>query len=140
MTIWNIVGPEFTVTENWGAPKELCGFTLMLLKVLRIETGWPIVIHNAYETSGHSKNSQHYKKKAVDWHFATTVAYADQVANVRSILQQFQMADSVGFGIYPFWNTPGFHTDSRGTKARWAYNKDGKMISFEEGLVLCSEL
>lgn len=133
-TIWDLVKPEFTPAENWGAHSDLSGFALMLLLILRRESGWPIVIHNAVEYSGHSENSQHYKGNAADWHFDTEVPLSDQVVVVQDILHRFQLTNFVGMGIYPFWNSPGFHTDARGCKARWGFDKEGNQISFEEAL------
>ena len=134
MTIWDMIKPEFTPAENWGDHERMCGFLLFALIVIRRETKWPIVIHNAYETKGHSTDSQHYKAKAADWHFKTKVPFREQVIKVMSIIENYQLADSVGLGIYPHWNNKGFHLDSRGSRARWAYDKNGKMTSFDEGL------
>lgn len=138
MNIWDAIDPDeyggFTPSENWGDHNKICGLLLMALFIIRRESGWPIIIHNAYKTQGHSKNSQHYKAKASDWHFKTDVPFKEQVETVLDILDKYQLSDSMGVGIYPFWNNPGFHTDSRGSKARWSYNKHGKMVSFEEGL------
>lgn len=125
----------FTPAENWGDPSKICGFLLMAMLVIRRETGWPVIIHNAYETAGHSEDSQHYKAKATDWHFVTNTPFKQQVKIVIEILDRYQLSDSVGLGLYPFWNNPGFHTDSRGRRARWSYNEEGKMVSFEEGMI-----
>ena len=39
-------------------------------------------------------------------------------------LNDLQVAEKVGFGIYPDWNSPGFHLDARGEWARWGYIGD----------------
>ena len=130
MNIWELIKKYFSRDENWGDPDKLNPTLLVLLYIIRVETGWAIVIHNAYELSGHTDNSQHYKGNAADWHFVTPVTYKEQVDKVLSILNKWRLDDKVGIGIYPNWNNPGFHTDVRCEKARWGYIGD-KQVSFE---------
>ena len=129
--IWSHIAPEFSKTENWGLPGRVSGLTLLALSIIRRETGWPVVIHNAFELTGHSANSQHYQGKAVDFHFTTDVQYYRQVLMVEQILNRYQLSEFVGLGIYPGWNNPGFHLDTRGSKARWGFDRMGREVAYE---------
>lgn len=94
---------------------------VILLDRFRDEIGAPVVIHCAYETTGHSKNSQHAKGKAADLH----------VKGV-SLLEAFDAAEKIGFtgiGVYPHWNNPGLHLDIRDRKPiRWYQDENGEYI------------
>jgi hypothetical protein len=143
--IQNTGSGGFTPEENWGDSRNVNGFLLWALFLLRIETGWPIVIHNAVEYTGHSENSQHYKKNAADWHFVTDTPYHQQIDRVVDILTKKQMAPFMGIGIYPDWNSPGFHTDARGFTARWGYVKDNpvdsqRMVGWDEAYKKAKEV
>ena len=126
--IWNYLG-FFYREEPWGEPDRICGYLLLALEVIRKITGWIIIIHFGTQ-GGHSKTGYHPKAMAVDFHFKTKTSFKKQVDNLLRILDKFQFADFVGLGIYPEWNTPGFHLDVRGTRARWGY-LSGKYVSWE---------
>ena len=105
MTIWDLLKPQFKPTgtsDNFGDPEEVSGLLLLALKVIREETGWPMSIHNAYELGGHSKGSQHYLGNALDCHFVTDLPFRVQVERVEQILDDFQLADFMGVGVYPW--------------------------------------
>jgi len=72
----------------------------------------PIIINVAYNDSGHSKNSYHYKGKAVDFYFKGLTN-----------LEQFACISAVpelkGIGYYPWWNNPGWHCDIRENNLFW---------------------
>lgn len=129
--IWSHISPEFSQTENWGIPRRVSGLLLLALSVIRRETGWPVVVHNAFETGGHSQGSQHYQGRAVDFHFTADTTYYRQILLVEQILERYQLAEFVGLGIYPGWNNPGFHLDARGSKARWGYDRQGRTVAYE---------
>lgn len=153
----------FSPSENWGDPSKVDPTLLLLLDEIRDVIGWPIVIHCAYETSGHSPNSYHYLGRAVDFHFKSSVPFYEQVERLLRILDQIKLeisyyviykpsrsllpiSDFVGLGIYPAWNNPGFHLDIRSSKtpARWGWKGDyeilphgrkkKKYVSFNEAL------
>lgn len=108
----------FSRNEAWGDPDKMNGALLILLDNLRDIIGSPFVIH--YGTQGvHSRHSLHYKGNAVDFHIKTSMPYYEQVIALEQALEQLQVSNFVGFGIYPGWNHPGFHLDLRGYKARW---------------------
>ena len=94
---------------------------LVLIVRLRIETGWPMLIHWAVGGAvdvdgahGHADRSYHLKKqgcKAVDFHFRTG-------APVRSQYYEVARVGFAGVGFYPGWTwngkiAPGFHVDGR---------------------------
>jgi len=125
----------FTRTEGrtppnsaWGNPDNMAGTILMILDNIRDLTEWPMVIN--YGTNGkHTPGSRHCmfgKSDAADWHFVnpvsidgTPIDFYRQVVTVNSILEDLQVSNFVGLGIYPDWKKPGFHLDARGFKARW---------------------
>jgi uncharacterized protein YcbK (DUF882 family) len=128
----------FSQKEKWGKPHSVNGLLLLLLTALRKEfrmfdPSASFVIHNAYDTSGHTPNSQHYKGNAADFHIITTMSYKGQVTVMRTFLASLQVSDRVGFGIYPQWNNKGFHLDVRGEPKRWGHI-DGKYVSLEKAL------
>jgi len=110
---------------------------LVLVVRLRVQTGWPMIIHwavgGAVDVNGaHGHAGQSYHRadmgcKAIDFHFVTE-------APVR--LQYYEVA-RVGFsglGFYPDWElngriTPGWHVDARpkGRTQRWT-RRGGKYI------------
>lgn len=150
MNIWDFIAPKensggFSPKENWGEPFKLNGFLLLTMYALRIYTGWPIIINNAYALSGHSVGSQHYVGNAADWHFKTIVPFVEQVSKVINFLSDFQIHNRTGLGIYPVWKHPGFHLDVRGYYARWGwtglYTEHGtrKYVSFAEALQYAKE-
>jgi hypothetical protein len=85
------------------------------------------VIHVGCEDGGHAAKSYHYPKtscKAVDFDVGTIGTkenFPQQVATIEAALKEFGEWDHVGFGIYPDWNSPGFHLDTRGFGAYWVY-------------------
>lgn len=136
-TIWDFVQPEFSRAEKWGDPSKMSGLLLILLKIIRRETGWPIAIHCGWEEDGHVSDSQHQRGSAADFHFIVAVPYKVQVDTLSDLLVRLQAAEFVGLGIYPDWNTPGFHLDTRGVKARWG-RVAGKYVSFAEAYRFCA--
>jgi len=147
MTIWDKL-QHFSRNENWGEPNRVSPLLLLTLEALREWTGWPIVIHCAYATSGHSPRSFHYQGLAVDFHFETGVPYPRQIDYVLGFLDNsgfgvlagelararwFNFGQMCGLGIYPDWECPGFHLDVRNYPARWGRIGD-KYVSFEEAL------
>jgi len=124
----------FTRKENWGDTNKVNPMLLLLLDEVRHYVGYPFIIHNAYETSGHVENSQHYLGNAVDFHvqdmeFKTA---ANKILNslTKTKFADMPMIQFCGIGIYPDWNNPGFHLDVRGYQASWGRIKN-KYVSFD---------
>ena len=126
--VWNQLR-YFCTDEKWGNHKKINGALLLILDELRHEIGHPFAIHCAYDTKGHSKNSQHYTGNAIDFHIVGLDLFTAYIKIVE-VLKELQVNNRVGLGVYPDWNSPGFHIDLRGTKARWSRNK-GDYVAIE---------
>ncbi|MCD8568847.1 MAG: D-Ala-D-Ala carboxypeptidase family metallohydrolase [Geovibrio sp.] len=125
----------FTENEKWGKAERMNPALLLLLDRLREKVGRPFVIHCGYEEGGHASGSRHYKGDAADFHiegmkFPEAVDSLLKALHGTEILGQVSAA-YVGLGIYPDWNTPGFHLDIRGYSARWG-RIGGEYVSFEK--------
>ena len=119
----------FSPSEKWGDPWKVNGILLALMDEIRERIGVGIVIHCAYEKGGHAQRSQHYLGNAVDFH-VVGMPFHEAVYWIEKILEDLHVADWVGLGIYPEWNTPGFHLDVRGTRARWGVH-NGEYIAYD---------
>ena len=125
MKIWDVI-EGFSLNEKWGDPYKVNGLTLLLLSAVRksiryYDPNAYIVVHAGYATDGHTAKSQHYRGNAVDFHIVTEIPYDIVVGYLLAIFKELQVSDKIGFGIYPDWNSPGFHIDTRGELARWGY-------------------
>ena len=131
--IWNNL-QYFKKTENWGDPDKMNPEFLILLDNIRDIIGYPISINCGYSTNGHATKSQHYLGNAVDF---VVLGVSMQVAYelIIDALDELGMNDKVGLGVYPFWNTQGFHIDLRGNKARWSRAASGKYVSIFDAVV-----
>jgi len=120
--IWKVI-KHFKHTEPWGTPARMSG--VFLLTVDAIHGVWGpdtrIIIHCGFDIDGHTTGSRHYKGDAGDFHIVDGEPYPLQIAHMESVLRDLQVSDYVGLGIYPDWNHPGFHLDTRGEHARWGY-------------------
>ena len=95
---------------------------IFTLDAMREFCGKPVMIHCAFETSGHSENSYHYQGEAVDFHIKGL-----------DLLEQYLVAEMFnpgGLGVYPYWNNSGLHFDLRLPKewrgSRWWRDKEGR--------------
>jgi uncharacterized protein YcbK (DUF882 family) len=123
---------HFKKTENWGNPDKMDESIVLLLDKIRDRINYPFHINCGYDESGHSDNSMHYQGKAVDF-IIKDLFLKDASDKIISALKDLNKTDKVGLGIYLDWNTPGFHLDTRGFKARWGrYQK--KYIGYDEVL------
>ena len=117
----------FNARENWGDAFRMNGMVVILLDRLRevyrkrYDEHASFVIHSGFATSGHAPLSQHYKGNAIDFHINSTLSFVAQHKAVLAILTDLQVSQYIGFGIYPDWNSPGFHIDVRGVFARWGF-------------------
>ncbi len=138
MIVWEAIegfspAEQYNNKNAWSTPYEMNGLILLLLSAVRksirkLDPDAYIVIHAGYATGGHTSRSQHYKGNAVDFHIVTEIPYDLQVGYLLNIFKELQVFNRVGFGIYPDWNSPGFHLDCRGELARWGYI--GEVIHF----------
>ncbi|MBN2251069.1 MAG: hypothetical protein JW724_03225 [Candidatus Altiarchaeota archaeon] len=125
----------FDPSENWGDHTKVSGLLLLLLYAIRNITGWPMIVHCAYEQAGHNPTGQHPLGNAVDIHFLqrqTPKDFYDQILTMETVLKGLQAWDRVGIGIYPGWACPGFHLDVRGDHASWGWtgetNEHGQKV------------
>lgn len=121
--------PYFSAREKWGDIDRIQWYHVHQLWSIRMalkEFGhdWPIIIHCCYEMSGHSQNSYHYKGLATDFHFKTDEDLKIQYWALQEALLILNLEKFCGLGLYPDWNNPGFHFDSRGYRIRWIYDKN----------------
>ena len=127
--IWDVVD-HFNEREAWGDPEKMNGLLILLIDKIADILGCGVIIHCGYEGDGHTPSSQHYTGNAIDFHLKTDLPFKDQIDNVMLALDELQVSDRVGVGLYPDWNSPGFHLDVRGVKARWG--RIGEYVSFEK--------
>ena len=120
-----------------GSGKSIDGELVTLLDNVRIQTGWPIIIHakvgGAVDVSGkhgHSSNSFHLQWNgclAADFHFLTNAPPRAQYAWIEK--QEF-----TGIGVYYCWHWNGkllpiaFHVDKRPVDRiqRWVCRERGE--------------
>ena len=97
--------------EEWVKdPDKVLWQTVVLLDQMRGDCGHPIIIHVAWDDSGHVGDSSHYNSarpfaSAVDFHIEGM-----------SLLDQWLFTERYpwnGIGVYPFWANPGLHCDLR---------------------------
>jgi len=119
MSFWNNV-KHFT-PEEVGA-KDMDPALMFKLDLFRSLIDCPVVIHCGYEPSGHSPNSYHYKKMAVDFHVKDHKDYGQQFKFLMQI-------DFNGIGWYPEWNNLGWHVDTRNGFKLWT-KRNGKYDYF----------
>jgi len=119
---------HFTKDENWGDPDKINGYLLLCIDAIRDIYGKSFVIHCGYDKDGHALASEHYKGNAIDFHIEDDIPLYNQVMKFMKIVADLQLLEKVGVGIYPNWNSPGFHFDVRGSRARWG--KLDEYVSF----------
>lgn len=119
--------------EEFKYPDSVDDQTLLLLDHMRDhERGIYITINSDYRP-GDPK--WHGKGKALD-----IVIWDVETRKPLPLIQQFLIASRymwTGIGVYPFWNTPGIHVDTRpmavsGWKALWWRDKDGNYLDIRD--------
>ena len=116
---WTLL-KRFRRSESWGDYRKMDPCLLWALESLRdkFEPRNYFNIHCGYELSGHASDSLHYEGKAVDFHISN-ISFADAITQMELYLQELNLTNLVGMGIYLNWKRPGFHLDTRGYEARW---------------------
>jgi hypothetical protein len=133
---------------EFPSPDMMDANIVFLGDFLRDEIDKPFILHCTFDRIGHKKSSQHYYGRAEDGHFVgipfrlavdKILLYCKTytVERVRIMHPKFfegtpdniLIGNLIGLGIYPHWNHPGFHLDTRGYMARWgAVNVGGKQV------------
>jgi uncharacterized protein YcbK (DUF882 family) len=96
----------FQKAEFKEDPRRVDKRLVLLMDSIRHKAGVPIVIHEAWASSGHAPKSYHYTGQAVDFHFIG-LDYWTQWGILSSC------REIGGLGFYPDWNNPGWHLDLR---------------------------
>lgn len=132
--IWDYLR-HFTPKEAWGDPSRMNGILLLLLDTIRSRWGdAEFIIHCGFESGGHTKDSEHKRGSAVDFHIKSELSFPEQIKRMEMILRDLQVYDKVGLGIYPDWNRPGFHLDVRGSFARWGRIGAAKYVGWHDAI------
>lgn len=125
--LWSITDPtiwpqllHFTTIENWGDYDKMDIRLLWDLDRIRDDLARPINIHCGYALSGHAKKSFHKLGMAVDFSIKEST-----IENFHQSYLYLLHAWQGGVGVYPYWNTPGFHLDL-GPNRTWVRDKEGK--------------
>ena len=118
---WSTV--KYFRKEEWGKdPENVHPLLVHIVDEIRYLSGVPISIHVAWDDSGHSTKSYHYRNPslAVDLHFqAGRISYTEQ-------LQLFLAYKEIGgIGFYPSWAHPGWHIDLRQGQRLFWIQKNG---------------
>jgi len=127
---WDVV-KYFRPLEFPPRPDQMDRSVVFLVDTLRGLFNYPIHVTSAWSPGiGHSKNSQHYAGKAVDF-WVEGIRFVDAVNLMESFIasppQGIGVRGKIGLGIYPHWVHPGFHLDTRGMFARWgAVTRQGR--------------
>jgi len=131
--IWKIL-KHLKRGSSWGDPERMDPLLLFILDRIidELPTGCVAKIHCGFKTVGHSSKSMHYKAKAVDFHIVG-VPFLVAETLISEFLHKTGLVDLVGFGIYPEWNSPGFHLDTRGKRASWG-RVGGEYVAYASAL------
>lgn len=131
MDIFDLIKPEFNSQENWGDPSSIDRHLLLIIYCIRCDLKFPMSIHCGVEPR---KSGFHPLKKAVDFHFICDLELESQYTILEGYLENKGWDKLVGLGVYPDWNYPGFHLDTRGIKARWGRINKSEYVTITEAL------
>lgn len=137
---------HFNKNENWGDYRKMNGMLLVLLDKITDAVkkySWSkyhkvsgCIVHCGYDENGHVSKSKHYTGCAVDFHF-TVVTPLEAYDIIIEVLEDYNMLNHTGLGVYPDWANPGFHLDIRepndSQPDRWS-QVIGKYVGVEIGL------
>jgi len=125
LDLWK--GIKYFTPSEFGC-EDMNGILIYTLENLRKYVGRKVVVHCGYEER--ETNGYHPKKCAVDIHIEGL-----------NVVDQFLVASRFdafnGIGVYPYWNSPGLHLDTRpiATKflsdSRWGCNKAGEYVKLD---------
>lgn len=120
--LWKVV--HYFKPEEFGAI-DMDGILIYTLDNMRKFVNKKVIIHCGYEER--TTGGYHPKKCAVDLHIEGL-----------NVIDQFLVAcrfdNFNGIGIYPYWNSPGLHLDTRPKNlcklydSRWGCNRQGTYV------------
>jgi hypothetical protein len=133
LKIWDFLR-YFSEDDSWGFANSMDYIYLLMLDELRHRVGHPFYIHCAADREGHSDSSSHYQRPCLvsDFHISG-VSIIKAYEALEKAGKDMGILDEIGLGIYPQWNSPGFHLDIRGKRGRWGCI-DGQYVAFEIAL------
>ena len=126
----------------WGDSNKVDGLLLRVAEKIRIKAGLPMVVHCAYDLSGHASDSEHFRGGAIDFHITgmdkdyKKLYQAYQI--IMQVLKEMHLEEYAGLGIYLDWSNLGFHLDLRGYRARWSRIK-GNYVNIDQAISLISK-
>jgi|GEM_PF-892902 len=108
---------HFSPKERWGNWRKVDRNLVFLIDAFREFVGKPVVLHNAYDTAGHTDGSYHYRGMALD-------AHVEGMTLMDMFFALTRFDEFNGVGLYPFWTwdgklCPGFHGDIRPKSERF---------------------
>jgi len=112
---------HFNRREKWGDFQKVDVRLLFNLDRTRHKLNRKISVHCAYEITDHATKSLHKKGMAVDFH-----VYAMKRFEFYELYEFFKANWSGGIGVYPYWNSPGFHLDVGAPGRTWIRDKYGR--------------
>lgn len=120
LSTWQMIYPLFAPKElGHGAYENMQDDFLVSLYRFRVAMDIPMIVHEAYATSGHAPNSYHYQGRALDFHF--------KYKNIplRRVVVAAITSGLYGIGFYPWWSPypGGFHLDNRSASKFNIWNK-----------------
>jgi hypothetical protein len=129
MSIWTQL-KYFRIAENWGDPWKMSGALLLVVDLIRHYFGDnKFIVHCGYAVDGHSENSQHYVGNGIDFH-VVGMTLQEAYRKMVDVLELLNLTEFVAMGIYPNWNSSGFHLSLSRRKKRWAY-VNGKQVGID---------
>lgn len=127
------ITPQTQLSKNFLASEFMCkcGCNSLILfsdlvdalQDLRDLVNIPIRINSGYRCPGQNKSLAN--ASSVSKHMVGIAADIAPINSPISLRDFYYLAESIpafnngGIGVYPVWNTPGFHVDVRKGKARW---------------------
>lgn len=111
----------FSEKENWGCADKMNWALVLTLDEIRsrMPAGCMVKINCGYEKAGHEEtsfHSRHDKGCAVDF---VVIGMSLKQAFTFLYNNLEKMNINYGLGVYPQWNTPGFHLDLRNDTLYW---------------------
>jgi uncharacterized protein YcbK (DUF882 family) len=122
---------HFTPAEKWGDPYAMDLDLVLALDQLREDTGRRVVVHCGREDR---PSGWHPTGRAVDIHI-----------NGMDLVDQYLAAERypafTGIGVYPWWNNPGLHLDTRPLEtgqqgARWGSTGEGVYVPMDSHFLM----
>jgi hypothetical protein len=100
----------FNTGENWGDYRHMDVRLLWNLDRVRNDFARKMMINCGFEMDGHALKSFHKLGMAVDFYVEDMLS-PKIATEMLDLYKYFLTVWQGGLGVYPCWNTPGFHFD-----------------------------